>query len=246
MIFFVTVVFNDTQGLVKTIRSLEYAHHIGVTFTHIIIDGESTDGTKEFVECLDLPYELVCLSEPDCGIYDAMNKGLERCHNGYVNFLNAGDVLCFDGIDWNQFAMDLLASDFEIVACGYIFRDIKSRTKYIAPRTITRLYPGMPSSHQAIFFDVKTIKMARFNIAFQICGDFDLIMRMICNGARISLNDSPTVIFNSGGLSFQKPFVLFFESMAVSTKSCACKLILPIKALQLSFSLLLVHIRRWV
>jgi putative colanic acid biosynthesis glycosyltransferase len=246
MILFVTVVFNDLQGLNDTIKSLEQAHHLGISFKHIIIDGQSTDGTKEFIECLKVPYELVWVSEDDHGIYDAMNKGLDRCSHGYVNFLNAGDVLCFDKFDWSRFTMDLKTSGFDIIACGYIFKDIKSKTKYVAPRRITCMYPGMPSSHQAMFFQSKAIKSTRFDINFRVCGDFDFIMRMIYNGATISLFDGPVVVFRSGGLSFQKPTVLFRESMRVSANYCTSKLILPLKVLQLSLSLVILHIRRWI
>ena len=100
MISFVTVVYNDLHGLQDTIKSLEYAHQLGISFHHIIIDGQSTDGTKEFIERLKVPYEFEWVSEEDYGIYDAMNKGLDRCSHDYVNFLNAGDVLCFDKFDW--------------------------------------------------------------------------------------------------------------------------------------------------
>lgn len=246
MIFFVTVVYNDLEGLKETIQSLEQAYYLRIDFTHIIIDGQSTDGTKEFIECLKVPYQLIWLSEDDNGIYDAMNKGLDRCSEGHVNFLNAGDVLYFDEFDWNRFAMNLKTSSFEITACGYIFKDIKSKLKYVSPRNITRMYPGMPSSHQAMFFEVEAIKKTYFDINFQVCGDFDLVMRMICNGASISLFDCPAVIFQSGGLSFQKPMTLFRESIRISAKHCTSKFILPLKVFQLGLSLFMLHMRRWI
>ena len=246
MISFVTVVFNDLQGLQDTIRSVKHAHLMGIPLQHIIIDGNSTDGTKEFIKSLKVPYQLVCVSEEDYGIYDAMNKGLDRCCYDYVNFLNAGDVLCFDKFDWHKFKSDLQDSGADIIACGYIFKDIKSKTKYVSPRRITCIYPGMPSSHQAMFFRYKAIKGARFNINFRVCGDFDFVMKMIYNGATISLFDGPVVVFRSGGLSFQKPMVLFRESMGVSANYCTTKLIVPLKALQLILSLGMLHIRRWI
>ena len=93
MILFVTVVFNDLQGLNDTIKSLEQAHHLGISFKHIIIDGQSTDGTKEFIECLKVPYELVWVSEDDHGIYDAMNKGIEMANGGYLFFLGSSSTI---------------------------------------------------------------------------------------------------------------------------------------------------------
>lgn len=243
MISFVTVVFNDLKGLRNTINSLEILHQLDVVFEHIIIDGQSTDGTKEFIASLSVPYRLVWVSEPDSGIYDAMNKGLERCNNSYLNFLNAGDIICFDKFDWRHFINNLQQNNNDIVACGYVFKSINSRHKYVSPRRITCDYPGMPSSHQAIFFKSGSTKGFRYDDNLRVCGDFDFVMQMISKGANIMLYDHPVIVFESGGLSFQKPLVLFIESMHVSAKYCVNKLILPLKVIQLSMSLTLLYIK---
>jgi putative colanic acid biosynthesis glycosyltransferase len=243
MISFVTVVFNDLTGLWKTIKSLDKLRALGVNFEHIVIDGGSTDGTQAFISTLKGSKPAFFLSENDDGIYDAMNKGLARISGSYVNFLNAGDVLCHEGFEWVTFNTYLESAMPKIVACGYMFKDIRGRVKYMAPRVITLNYPGMPSSHQALYFRAECVKQIIYNIDLQICGDFDFVMQAISKGSVVTLFDEPCVVFSSGGISFQNPRKLFYESVATFYKYCKFRLILPIKIAQLSLSLMMLHLR---
>lgn len=87
----ITVVRHDLPGLEATARSLAVQQF--VDFEWIVIDGASTDGTQASKDQLaHRPHTFV--SEPDRGIYDAMNKGLELVSGDWVQFLNAGDALC--------------------------------------------------------------------------------------------------------------------------------------------------------
>jgi len=86
----VTVVFNDWPGLERTLRSVGI--HRGSDVEHWIIDG-SSDGQVAVNLAGALPAGTHLLSEPDDGLYDAMNKGLDRAVGDYVLFLNAGDEL---------------------------------------------------------------------------------------------------------------------------------------------------------
>lgn len=97
----ITINYNNLEGLRKTTESvLSQTWH---DFEWIIIDGGSTDGSKEFIEetVQNLkdselnPLTYWC-SEPDKGIYNAMNKGIAHCNGEYVNFMNSGDRF-YDG-----------------------------------------------------------------------------------------------------------------------------------------------------
>lgn len=90
LISVITICYNDLAGLKKTAQSVW-----GQTYPqieHIIIDGGSEDGTKEFLEENAESWSY-WLSEPDEGIYDAMNKGVDRATGAYFLFLNSGDLL---------------------------------------------------------------------------------------------------------------------------------------------------------
>lgn len=85
----ITVTYNNKEALIRTIESVSQQDYELKEF--IIIDGNSCDGTKEVFE----QYRSVInisISEPDNGIYDAMNKGIKQAHNEWVIMLNAGDV----------------------------------------------------------------------------------------------------------------------------------------------------------
>lgn len=84
----VTVVFNDAEGLRRTIDSVR--PHLDLA-EHWIIDGSTTNDVRDLVATETDP-RIRVLSEPDEGLYDAMNKGLDRATGDFVMFLNAGDV----------------------------------------------------------------------------------------------------------------------------------------------------------
>lgn len=85
----ITINYNDKIGLQKTIESV--ASQTFSNFEYIVIDGNSSDGSKELIGQYNdkITYTI---SEPDFGIYNAMNKGLRAATGEYVFFLNAGDV----------------------------------------------------------------------------------------------------------------------------------------------------------
>ena len=94
----VTITYNAERVLGRTLDSVLAQTYEGVE--HLIIDGASTDGTlrlvNDYVErsnAADNGHQVQVCSEPDGGIYDAMNKGLRSATGDYVCFLNAGDTL---------------------------------------------------------------------------------------------------------------------------------------------------------
>lgn len=90
----ITINYNNCDGLRKTIESV--VNQTWRNFEYIIIDGGSTDGSldviKEFADQIDY-----WVSEPDKGIYNALNKGVEKAQGEYCNFMNSGD--CFYSLD---------------------------------------------------------------------------------------------------------------------------------------------------
>jgi glycosyltransferase involved in cell wall biosynthesis len=97
MVSVITINLNNIAGLQKTITSV--VSQTGSEFEYIIIDGGSTDGSKELIQKNALHFTY-WVSEPDKGIYNAMNKGIKAARGEYLIFLNSGDVF---------FASDTLA-----------------------------------------------------------------------------------------------------------------------------------------
>jgi len=111
----ITINFNNKVGLEKTIQSvLSQTSH---DFEWVVIDGSSTDGSKETIEKYQNHFAYWC-SEPDKGIYNAMNKGIAHANGEYLLFLNSGDSLHDDGI-LNEFhglkkSEDIIAGDIAL------------------------------------------------------------------------------------------------------------------------------------
>ena len=89
----ITVTYNAASVLKRTLDSVKAQSWQQIE--HLIIDGASKDETVSMAETYkaQCPYEVVILSEPDKGLYDAMNKGLRLATGDYLVFLNAGDTL---------------------------------------------------------------------------------------------------------------------------------------------------------
>lgn len=89
----ITINYNNASGLQKTMESV--LCQTSKDFEYIVIDGASTDGSVEFIQTFKLTnfQTLNYLSEPDSGIYNAMNKGIKKAKGKYIQFLNSGDWL---------------------------------------------------------------------------------------------------------------------------------------------------------
>lgn len=174
----ITVTKDNLAGLRRTFRSL-HAQRCQ-DYEWIVIDGGSTDGT--------LDHFTPAISEPDTGIYDAMNKGIERVQGDYILFLNAGDVLFPDALD----NIAMLSADF-------IYGDAVEggRTKP-ARHNISR---GMITHHQAMFYKRALIGDLRFDLRYPIAADYDFTWRFMRKCGDISYSPQALCDFETGGLS---------------------------------------------
>ena len=91
LISIVTVVYNDARNIETTIASVLNQNY--PYFEYIIIDGNSNDGTVDIINKYSGKPAYI-ISEPDNGIYDAMNKGIEKASGEWIHFLNSGDAYC--------------------------------------------------------------------------------------------------------------------------------------------------------
>jgi glycosyltransferase involved in cell wall biosynthesis len=86
----ITINYNNLEGLQRTVESV--VNQTWQEFEYIVIDGGSTDGSADFIESQSETIDY-WVSEPDKGIYNAMNKGIAKASGEYLLFLNSGDHL---------------------------------------------------------------------------------------------------------------------------------------------------------
>ncbi|WP_082071838.1 glycosyltransferase family 2 protein [Pseudarthrobacter chlorophenolicus] len=92
----VTVVWNNLEGLRQTAANVQAQQYANIQ--HVVVDGASSDGTPEWLRAYAPRFETRKLSEPDDGLYQAMNKGLDMATGDLVVFLNGGDTFTDDRV----------------------------------------------------------------------------------------------------------------------------------------------------
>jgi glycosyltransferase involved in cell wall biosynthesis len=189
----ITVVFNDAASLMRTIDSIREQDF--KDFQYIIIDGGSKDGTLEIIHTNSDLIDMY-ISEPDSGIYDAMNKGLKFAQGEYVHYLNAGDLILN-----NAYQEILLRPDikkFDVLYGDLLIQG--SELKYIS-RPLKTIFYEMPIFHPAVFIKSEILRQFSFNINYKIAGDYDLILRLYLANKRFKYVPVYISTFNLKGVS---------------------------------------------
>lgn len=171
----ITINFNNRHGLQKTIDSVMLQTQRD--FEHIIIDGGSTDGSKELIEQHAGSFAY-WISEKDNGIYAAMNKGMEKASGEYLFFLNSGD--CFYGANTLR---DCFSSGLteDIVYGDLCVGDNKICVYPDQLSVIYFFYESIP--HPASFIKRSLFdKYGRYNESHRIVSDWEFFVKAIING----------------------------------------------------------------
>lgn len=181
----VTVCFNSSKTIADTIHSVASQNQSGVEY--IVVDGASTDETLDIINRHRNHINRI-ISEPDRGIYDAMNKGLRLATGDVIGFLNADDVYANENVlrkicdimDNNK-ELDALFGDTEFVNPE---KPVKPMRRYCSERfTPKRIAWGWMPAHPSLFFHRRVYeRFGGFNLNYRIAGDFELVARVFHQG----------------------------------------------------------------
>ncbi|WP_290146128.1 glycosyltransferase family 2 protein [Paramuribaculum intestinale] len=163
----VTVCYNAVDCIEQTMLSvLDQTYH---DIEYIIIDGGSTDGTVDIIKKYAdrLAYWI---SEPDKGIYDAMNKGIAVATGDYINFMNAGDTFRDQSSIYTY--VDVIKPDSEIIY-GDVIIKYHSRFQYRKPLWLDHLSECLPFCHQSVIVKTGLLRDRQFDTSYRILGDYD-------------------------------------------------------------------------
>lgn len=171
----ITVVRNDRTGLAKTIASVKAQLYPNLEF--IVIDGASTDGTVELIRQNQDGIDY-WVSEPDAGLYDAMNKGKAAASGSLALFVNAGDT--FVTSDALVRLLSPLPSP-NIVLCGNVRVSHGSKRWQMPPRAGDQpfLPAGYVPHHQTVLYPRAHFETEHYDLTFRVMGDVDFTCRAI-------------------------------------------------------------------
>lgn len=180
LISIITITYNAAPHIKPTLSSIREQSFRN--FEHLVIDGASTDNTLKLVSEMS-PHSIV-KSEPDKGLYDAMNKGLRQARGRFVLFLNAGDA--FHAPDTlAKYAEAILESGFtpDIVYGDTVI--VNSRREVTGPRhlsvpgklTFQSFANGMLVCHQS--FMVRRELAPEYNLNYRFSADYEWTLRCL-------------------------------------------------------------------
>ena len=192
----ITVTFNAQNVLRETLNSL--LRQTYRDYELIIVDGKSTDKTMSIVNDYREQFptmQIIC--EKDCGIYDAMNKGISMADGEYVYFLNAGDVL------WDSSVLEKVYI-WMSRGCDLIYGDIvneKGRKRYTDKINKLFFLQEKMICHQAIFVKRVYLTETLFNCKYKYCADRDWLYHLYKNKIEFTHIDCVIVRYDDNGVS---------------------------------------------
>jgi glycosyltransferase involved in cell wall biosynthesis len=203
----ITITYQAEKYLERTIQSvLAQGHRAEIEY--IVIDGASKDGTLDLIETYKSQLDQF-VSEPDKGIYDAMNKGLQRATGDYVIFMNAGDTFA----DENTVAQIIASMDSnpDVIVGDALFVDEAGKslglrsevTPHKIPKHLTwkSFQYGMVICHQS--FVAKRTMAPRFDLSFRLSSDIDWEIQCLKLSGKTTQLTIPICRYLTGGASVQ-------------------------------------------
>ncbi|MCB9246126.1 MAG: glycosyltransferase [Flavobacteriales bacterium] len=197
----ITATFNSEKTIRRTLQSVVAQSHHNVE--HIVVDGGSTDSTVQIVK--EFPHIKVLISEPDRGIYDALNKGLDRASGEVVGLLHSDDVF-HHRLSLSRVVSALIEHpDWSGIYADIRFVDEKGETSRLyscEDWTFSDFSRGIMPAHPAFFARREVYEGQRFSLAYRIASDFELLVRLF-GDPRWKFGYIPFIItdMNGGGLS---------------------------------------------
>lgn len=197
----ITVTWNAAAVIAPTLHSVQ--RQSSSNYELLIIDGASSDDTLSIVKQASIT-SLRVFSEPDKGLYDAMNKGIARARGKYIMFLNAGDSFADDTV---LARLALLTADNPGVIYGQTQlvdaqRNVVGKRHLTAPKrlTVNSFMNGMVVCHQA--FIVRRDLAPDYDLQYRLSADYDWCIRVLRNSpANAYAGKAPIISYLADGMT---------------------------------------------
>ena len=221
LISIITVCFNSEKTIRRTIESV--LNQIYSNIEYILVDGKSTDRTVAIIEeyvplFAERGIKYHWISEPDRGIYDAMNKGINIASGEWVGIINSDDAYELDACRniaeaSSHGCVDVIHGNVRYLAniSGELYFEIQKPD-------ISRIYQGMFIFHPTVFIRKALYDIRSFDDSFKIAADWDLICYFHQNRFKFLQLDKIITNFYHGGVSSEHNYILAMECSIVSRR----------------------------
>lgn len=191
----ITINRNNSAGLRKTIESV-----VSQTFTdyeYIVIDGASSDGSvdiiKEYADKI-----TYWVSEPDKGIYNAMNKGIDLAKGEYIQFLNSGDWFYSKNV--LQRVFELESSEDILYGDIILYNGMDNMIRFNYPDLLSVFYlTHHMICHQAIFHKKNLFDKRKYDETIQIVADWEFLLHVFYTKNCSCRKIDEIIVYNDGG-----------------------------------------------
>ena len=197
----VTIVYNDVVNIEHTLKNV-----IGQTaidkIEYIVVDGASDDGTSEIIRRFQ-PRLARYICEPDTGIYNAMNKGIDAATGEYLIFINSGDK--FSAKDTIEKVIGCIGNEVPDVVYGH-YREVsdnKHDSRVIPCRNSDKIWYGPVAAHQSTLYRLEHLRNngLRYDETYKIAADYKLTAQAIKTAQNILKTDICISDFDISGVS---------------------------------------------
>ena len=193
----------------RTLESVEgLLKESGPACELVIVDGGMSSRASRRAEELGGAVQLI--SEPDNGIYDAMNKGMAAASGGHLWFLNGGDE-CL--VRWPELSALLDAHERSVILTDFVLA-AGARERRRVTRPARSMWHALPTSHQAIFYPATQVR-ARYDESFRVAADYDFTAKLFAAGVPFEVEHVAVARFHLDGASTQHARLIGAEARRV-------------------------------
>jgi glycosyltransferase involved in cell wall biosynthesis len=193
----ITVCYDVETEIQRTLDSI--ASQTFRDFEHIIIDGDSKDKTMEIVNKNRSRFSKV-ISEPDEGVYDAMNKGINIASGRWIIFMNAGDKFVDDSV-LEDVSQILIPSKADVVIGAVELKYVGGYERVVMPITDRAMWRQMTGCHQSTFYRCEALQNYRYSLKYRIAADYHLNFTMYKDGIKFEYINRVIACRYLGGLA---------------------------------------------
>ena len=212
----ITVCYNAIESIEGTIRSVVAQTYNNIEY--IVVDGGSTDGTLDVINRYENKISKI-ISEPDKGIYDAMNKGIKAATGEWINFRNSGDMFATREVVSEMFK-EPVDDDVAVLHGDCYFVSDFDYIKTVPPivNNPDSYKYEMPVHHSASFIRAKVHKDTPFDLSYKASADYDFFYKCSKKGLRFEYRPVAVATFAIGGYTSTHKGVTIRENRRLQGK----------------------------